>query len=106
MYIKYTGDETGLSAADRTKGFYTPASGMPGNELSQLMTGVDYGGTMVTGLLFSQGQGWDKSGWYDYPWDHYGTSKIKTFYGDGTTSSITFMQQHQHQLRVYQVYIC
>ena len=30
---KVYGDETGLSAADRTKGFYTPASGMPGNEL-------------------------------------------------------------------------
>ena len=39
---KIYGDETGLTAADRTKGFYAPTSGMPGNELSQLMSGVDY----------------------------------------------------------------
>ena len=77
------GDETGLTAADRTKGFYTPGTGMPGNELSQVMSGVDYGGTMVTGLLFSQGQGWDKEGWYDFPWDNYGESRVKAFSADG-----------------------
>ena len=68
---KVYGNETGLTAADRTKGFYTPGSGMPGNELDQVMTGVDYGGTMVTGLLFTQEAGWDKAGWYDFPWDNY-----------------------------------
>jgi len=71
---KFRGDETGLTAADRIKGFYAPESGMPGNELSQVMSGVDYGGTMVTGLLFDQSQGWDKSKWYDFPWDTYGIS--------------------------------
>ena len=101
---KVYGDETGLSAADRTKGFYTPVSGMPGNELSQLMTGVDYGGTMVTGLLFTQGQGWDKSGWYDYAWDHYGTSNIKTFYGDGSKVLFTFITAPT-STDVYQVYV-
>ena len=39
---KYIGDEAGLTAADRIKGFYTPTAGMPGNELSQVMSGVDY----------------------------------------------------------------
>ena len=87
---KIKGDETGLTAADRTKGFYTPGSGMPGNELSQLMSGIDYGGTMVTGLLFSQEAGWDKSGWYDFSWDNYGASGIKTFRGDGSTTQFTF----------------
>ena len=87
---KVYGDEAGLSAADRTKGFYTPASGMPGNELSQLMSGVDYGGTMVTGLLFTEEGGWDKQGWYNFGWDSSGTSKVKTFYGDGSTLAFTF----------------
>ena len=87
---KVYGDEAGLSAADRTKGFYAPASGMPGNELSQLMSGVDYGGTMVTGLLFTEEGGWDKQGWYNFGWDSSGTSKVKTFYGDGSTVSFTF----------------
>ena len=87
---KVYGDETGLTAADRTRGFYTPTSGMPGNELSQLMTGVDYGGTMVTGLLFNQNQGWDQSNWYDYPWDNYGNSAINAFIADGSTAAYTF----------------
>ena len=86
---KVYGDETGLTAADRTKGFYTPGAGMAGNELSQVMSGVDYGGTMVTGLLFSQGQGWDKEGWYDFPWDTYGESRVKAFRADGTTGTFT-----------------
>jgi len=100
---KVYGDEQGLTAADRTKGFYTPGSGMPGNELDQVMTGVDYGGTMVTGLLFNQEQGWDKSGWYDFPWDNYGDTRVKTFIGDGSTLSFTFSTAPT-SAEVYQVY--
>jgi hypothetical protein len=100
---KVYGDETGLTAADRTKGFYTPGTGMPGNELDQVMSGVDYGGTMVTGLLFNQEQGWDRSGWYDFPWDNFGESTVKTFIGDGSTLSFTFSTAPT-SAEVYQVY--
>jgi len=101
---KVYGDETGLTAADRTKGFYTPTAGMAGNELSQVMSGVDYGGTMVTGLLFSQGQGWDKEGWYDFPWDTYGESRIKSFSADGLTATFTITPAPSVS-DVYQVYV-
>jgi len=101
---KVYGDETGLTAADRTKGFYTPGSGMAGNELSQVMSGVDYGGTMVTGLLYSQGQGWDKEGWYNFPWDTYGESRIKAFSADGLTATFTITPAPATS-DVYQVYI-
>jgi hypothetical protein len=101
---KVYGNETGLTAADRTKGFYTPGSGMPGNELDQVMTGIDYGGTMVTGLLFNQSQGWDRSGWYDFPWDNYGSSKVKAFRGDGSSNTFTF-ETAPATTEVYQVYI-
>ena len=101
---KVYGDETGLTAADRTKGFYTPGTGMPGNELSQVMSGVDYGGTMVTGLLFSQEAGWDKSGWYDFPWDNYGDSRVEAFTADGSTVAYTFATAPA-TTDVYQVYI-
>ena len=101
---KVYGDETGLTAADRTKGFYTPGSGMPGNELDQVMTGVDYGGTMVTGLLFSQEAGWDKEGWYDFPWDNYGTSRVKAFRADGTTGTFNITPAPSVS-DVYQVYV-
>ena len=101
---KVYGDETGLTAADRTKGFYTPGSGMPGNELDQVMSGVDYGGTMVTGLLFSQEAGWDKAGWYDFPWDNYGSSRVKAFRADGSTAVYTF-DTAPATTEVFQVYI-
>ena len=101
---KVYGNETGLTAADRTKGFYTPGTGMPGNELDQVMTGVDYGGTMVTGLLFSQEAGWDRAGWYDFPWDNYGDSRVKAFRADGSTSAYTF-DTAPTSSEVYQVYL-
>ena len=101
---KVYGDETGLTAADRTKGFYTPAAGMPGNELDQVMLGVDYGGTMVTGLLFSQEAGWDKSPWIDYPWDNYGDTRIKSFRTDGSTAAFTITPAPSVS-DVYQVYV-
>jgi len=101
---KVYGDETGLTAADRTKGFYTPGAGMPGNELDQVMSGVDYGGTMVTGLLFSQEAGWDKSGWYDFPFDTFGGSRIKAFRADGINNDYTF-DTAPATTEVFQVYI-
>jgi len=100
---KLRGDETGLTASDRTKGFYAPTSGMPGNELSQIMKGVDYGGTMVTGLLFSQDQGWDKANWFDFGFDNYGESDVVTFRGDGSTTTFTFATAPD-STKVYQVY--
>jgi len=84
------GDEPYITAAERTLGLYAPTAGMPGNELSQLMTGVDYGGVMVTGLAFDDGQGWDRSPWYNLPWDGFGLSRVKVFYGDGTTINFSF----------------
>ena len=101
---KVYGDETGLTASDRTKGFYTPAVGMPGNELSQVMLGVDYGGAMVTGLLFSQEAGWDRAGWYDFAWDNFGASRIKAFTADGSTKTYVF-DSAPLLTDVYQVYI-
>ena len=77
---------------------------MPGNELSQLMEGVDYGGTTVTSLLFKQEAGWDKSGYLDYPWDNYGPSKVKVFYADGSSSKIVFDTAPSSET-VYYVYI-
>ena len=78
---------------------------MAGNELSQVMSGVDYGGTMVTGLLFSQGQGWDKEGWYDFPWDTYGESRVKAFSATGASANFVLSHQHRAVSDVYQVYV-
>jgi hypothetical protein len=100
---KLRGDEPYITAAERTLGFYTPTTGMAGNELSQLMTGVDYGGVTVTGLAFNNSQGWDASPWYELPWDSYGSNIVKVFYGDGSTTGFTF-DQAPTALDVYTVY--
>ena len=76
---------------------------MPGNELSQVMTGVDYGGTIVTGLLFTQEGGWDKAGWFDFPWDTFGKSRIQAFRADGLTAAFTF-DEAPSATDVFQVY--
>ena len=101
---KLRGDEPFITATERTLGLYAPNSGMPGNVLSQVMTGVDYGGVMVTGLPFTYDQGWDKSPWYDEVWDAFGASRVKTFYGDGATTEFTFVTAPK-PTDVYTVYI-
>ena len=100
---KLKGDESYITAAERTLGLYAPTSGMPGNELSQVMTGVDYGGVMVTGLAFDKSQGWDVDDWYDQRWDNYGLAKSFTFYGDGSTIEFSF-ENAPEPTDVYTVY--
>ena len=67
-----------LNAADRINYFYNPQEGDIGNDLSQLMTGIDYGGVVVTGLGFDISTGWgvlpyftDKWGSDDSEFDDY-----------------------------------
>jgi hypothetical protein len=56
--VTYTKNFNHLSATDRINFYYNPTSGMYGKDLAQLMTGIDYGGTQITGLGFSVRGGW------------------------------------------------
>jgi hypothetical protein len=67
--INYYKDVTLLSAADRINFFYNPTTGQLGNDLGQLLVGVDYGGVNVTGLGFGSGAGWDALPWFSDQWD-------------------------------------
>jgi len=69
--ITYIKDWSLLSAADRIQYYYDPATGELGKDLAQLMTGVDYGGVVVTGLEFDIGQGWGVSPYYTDKWDSF-----------------------------------
>jgi hypothetical protein len=69
--ISYIKDWSLLSAADRIQYYYDPATGELGKDLAQLMTGVDYGGVVVTGLEFEIGQGWGVSPYYTDKWDSF-----------------------------------
>ena len=71
IVINYVKDFNYLSAADRIQYYYDPISGQLGKDLSQLMTGVDYGGVNVVGLNFKSSAGWDDLPWFTDVWDGY-----------------------------------
>ena len=52
IVIEYEKDFNHLSAVDRINFYYNPQSGQLGKDLAQLMTGVDYGGVIISGLGF------------------------------------------------------
>lgn len=69
--ITYKKDASILSAADRIHFYYNPKSTDLGNDLSQLMTGVDYGGVIVNGVSFDINKGWDSLPYLSDRWDSY-----------------------------------
>ena len=79
-----------LDAADRIQYFYSPVSGMLGNELGQLMVGVDYGGVQIEGMNFDIGAGWDATPWMYTGWASFDSTYTDYLVkSDGQTRSIT-----------------
>ena len=72
--ITYNKDVSLLNAADRIQYYYDPTTGQLGKDLSQLMTGVDYGGVQVNGLDFNLNAGWDELPYATEGWDVYDKS--------------------------------
>jgi hypothetical protein len=70
--ITYEKNFEHLEANDRINFFYNPVSGQLGKDLSQLMTGIDYGGVNVTGFDFSTIGGWGSYDWSNEGWDSVG----------------------------------
>jgi hypothetical protein len=71
IIINYKKSVEMLSAADRINFFYNPTTGMAGNDLAQLMDGIDYGGVQVDSIDFGNEQGFESSA--------YGTTSFDTF---------------------------
>lgn len=69
--VTYLKDWSLLNAADRIQYYYNPVSGELGKDLSQLMTGIDYGGVVVSGMNFEVSAGWDSVPYYTGKWDSY-----------------------------------
>ena len=62
VVINYKKSTSLLTAEDRINFFYKPTTNMPGNELSQLMSGVDYGGVQMDSIGFGEDAGFDAKG--------------------------------------------
>jgi len=93
-----------LSAEDRIKFAYTPVAGMLGNDLAQLMSGVDYGGVEVRGFDFGGPSGWDSQGWYTDTWDTFdNTFEDEVFIADGSTIAVELTNVLENGI-VYNIY--
>jgi hypothetical protein len=85
--ISYKKDISMLNAADRINFFYNPTTGMAGRDLSQLMDGVEYTGSIYNGFGFGNEQGFGVGGFGALPWDTFdNTYEDEVFVLDGSTS--------------------
>lgn len=75
-----------LQAQDRINLYYSPTTGMYGNDLAQLMDGIDYGGVEVTSFDFGSGSGFDSDAWFTTTYDTFDTTyEDEVFQLDGST---------------------
>jgi hypothetical protein len=59
LEVTYVKSAQLFNAAERISSYYTATSGLPGMNLGQLMTGIDYPKTKIEGLTFDKTQSWD-----------------------------------------------
>ena len=81
-----------LQAQDRINLYYNPTSGMYGNDLAQLIDGIDYGGVEVSSFDFGTGSGWDSDQWFTTTYDTFDTTFEDEIFqiGDDSTRVLTF----------------
>ena len=76
------------TAADRIFDYYKPTSGMPGVDLPQLMTGVEYPGVTMDTLPFNFSGGYDTLPFESTSWDN---NAIEDGYASFTTATTSTM---------------
>ena len=102
--VKYIKDWSLLNAADRIQFYYDPATGELGNDLAQLMTGIDYGGVSVHGLNFDISSGWDSVPYYTDKWFSFDSSfddYIVTVAAGVHDFTIPYVPVNQQAMNVY-----
>ena len=93
IQIQYEIDANVLQTQDRVNHLYEPITGMLGNDLAQLIEGIDYGGVEVRSLSFGGGTGWDSEPYFTTTWDTYDTTyEDEVFRLDGSTNTFNLSQ--------------
>ena len=104
IVINYKKPVEYLTASDRVSLEYNPVAGQFGNDLSQVMDGIDYGGVEVKSFEFGGNTGWDSAPWFTDSWDTYDTTyEDEVFKLDGSTISITLSKPLENGV-VYNLY--
>ena len=105
VVIKYNKSAELLQAQDRINFYYNPVTGMYGNDLGQILDGVDYGGVEVSSYSFGTGTGWDSDGWFTTTYDTFDTTfDDEIFQMDGSTEVFTLSKPLENGA-VYNVYL-
>ena len=89
IVISYEKNDQILDAVNRINKYYAPKAGMLGNDLSQLMTGIDFGGVEIQGTTFDVTGGWDALPWFTDGWDSVQSSSDYYFVATGSTTEVT-----------------
>jgi len=87
--ITYEKNDELLDAVNRIHKYYAPSEGMAGEDLGQLMTGVDFGGVQVQGNTFEVTGGWDALPWFTDSWDSVESNNDVYIQVDGSTTTVT-----------------
>jgi len=104
IVIEYVKDFDYLNAADRINFYYNPTTGQIGKDLSQLMTGIDYGGVTVTGLGFRTSAGWDDLPWFSDVWDGFDPAfddYIVTTSSQNRTFTLPYVPEVDQEINIY-----
>jgi hypothetical protein len=76
---------------------------MRGKELSQLMTGIDFGGVQIQGTTFDVTGGWDALPWFTDNWDSVEAAADYYVVCDGSTVAVTlpFVPAEGQEINIY-----
>jgi len=88
IVVSYDKNDEYLDAVNRINKYYAPSSGMKGNEVGQLMTGIDFGGVQVQGTTFDVTGGWDALPWFTDNWDSVESNSDFHYIADGSTTYV------------------
>ena len=106
IVVNYLKDWSLLNAADRIQYYYNPESGDLGRDLSQLMTGVDYGGVIMNGLGFNVSEGWDSVPYFTDKWDSADSTfddYIVTVSADDHTFTLPYTPENNVEINTYHI---
>ena len=87
--IEYRKDVGLYNAIDRIRDYYHPTAGMPGNEATLLLNGLEYQGTTLDTLPFEVSKGFDTTPFGTSDWDDY-LPEVGYFATIGSTTTSVF----------------
>jgi len=103
IIIDYDKNDEYLDAVNRINKYYAPTAGMKGNEIGQLMTGIDFGGVQVQGTTFDITGGWDALPWFTDSWDSVESNSDYHYVADGSTTYVVlpYIPENNSPISIY-----